>query len=55
MSGASNSAKTQLFLTELGLSTLTICSESLKDVPPLSPPTFSQISLDGMKPLCHVS
>ena len=55
LSGASNSEKTQLFLTEFGFSTLTIWKESFMDEPPLSPPIFNQISSGGITSLCHVS
>ena len=54
VSPASKQENTQVFCTELGIGTFTICSVILKEFPPLSPPIFTQISLAGMIPLCHV-
>ena len=42
--------QTQLFLTEFGLTTLTICIDVLKEDPPLSPPSLIHISVDGIIP-----
>ena len=55
VSVASNTANTQLFRTEFGFSILTTCNDALNDDPPLSPPIFSQISLDGIRPSCQVN
>jgi hypothetical protein len=54
VSGASNTQNTQLFLTELGLSTFTIWIDVLNEVPPLSPPSLTHISFGGIIPLCQM-
>ena len=40
---------------EFGFAMFAICSVSLKDPPPWSPPTLTHISSCGMVSLCHVS
>ena len=55
VSGASKTAKTQLFFGELGCGTLQTWKESFIESPPLSPPIFTQSSPWGMRPSCQVS
>ena len=55
-SGASKQAKLVVLSAEFGHFTLAIWKFSfvVGFFPPLSPPTFSQISSSGIKPECHV-
>ena len=48
-------ANTQVFCTELGLGTLHIWKTILTVSGLLSPPIFTQISVSGIRPLCHVN
>ena len=50
---ASKILKTQVLLGELGALELTIWKLILNVLPPLSPPTFSQISSEGIQPSCQ--
>ena len=54
VSGASKAVKTEVFFGELGDGTLHNCSWTFMHEPPLSPPSFNQISSSG-KMLYHVS
>ena len=51
----SNTQNTQVFCTEFGLSTLQSWKTTFTVSAPLSPPIFTQTSLSGIRPLCHVS